>query len=374
MMKIAIKMLMGDRAKYLTLVSSIAFVSLLFIQQGGIFCGLIGRTARPVEAVDAPIWICDPLMRSVDDAEPMQDTDLYRVRSVPGVKWAVPLIIRIVTARLANGQYQSVRLYGLDDATLYGRPAHMLAGDTRDLLENDAVIIGQAESDKLGSPKIGDSFEINDTQARVVGIAEAPRDFLSNPFVFTTYSRALSYLPPDRKTLLYILAAPKDGVPTQTVIANIEKTTGLAAYTEDGYRWHTMGYYLKNTGIPVSIGVSLAMVFVIGTGIAGQTFYAFALQNERFFGALKAMGVSGTTLTHMILLQSLLVGLIGFGIGGGLASIFGFAAGPQSKIAFAAPWELAAIALCAVLIICLLASLASIRRVLQLEPAVVFHG
>ncbi len=374
MMTIAIKMLMGDRAKYLTLVSSIAFVSLLFLQQGGIFCGLIGRTARPVEVVDAPIWICDPLMRSVDDAEPMQDTDLYRVRSVPGVKWAVPLIIRVISARLENGQYQSVRLYGLDDATLYGRPAKMLAGNTSDLLENNAVIIGKVESDKLDNPKLGDTFEINDTQARVVGIADVPRDFLSNPFVFTTYSRALQYLPPDRKTLLYILVAPKDGVSVATAMANIRKTTGLAAYTEDGYRWHTMAYYLENTGIPVSIGVSLMMVFVIGTGIAGQTFYAFALQNERFFGALKAMGVSGATLIRMILLQSLLVGLIGFGIGGGLASIFGLSAGPYSKVAFEAPWELAAIGFLAVLSICLLSSLASIRRVLKLEPAVVFHG
>ena len=374
MLTIAIKMLMGDRAKYITLVSSLAFVSLLFLQQGGIFCGLIGRTARPIEVVDAPIWICDPQMRSIDDAEPMLDADLYRVRSVAGVKWAVPLIVHVVSARLQNGQYQAVRLYGLDDATLYGRPAKMLTGNTIDLLENNAVIVGKAESEKLGSPTIGDTFEINDTQARVVGIADVPRDFLSNPFVFTTYSRALQYLPPDRKTLLYILAAPQQGVPLVTAIANIRKTTGLAAYTQDQYRWHTMEYYMENTGIPASIGVSLLMVFVIGTGIAGQTFYAFALQNERFFGALKAMGVSGRTLIRMILLQSMLVGLIGFGIGGGLASIFGFSAGPYSKIAFEAPWELAAIGFFAVMSICLLASLASIRRVLHLEPAVVFHG
>lgn len=374
MMTIAIKMLMGDRAKYFTLVSSLAFVSLLFLQQGGIFCGLIGRTARPIEVIDAPIWVCDLHMQSIDDAEPMLDTDLYRVRSVPGVQWAVPLIVRVVTARLETGQYQSVRLYGLDDATLYGRPAKMLAGKTTDLLQNDAVVIGKAESEKLGNPKLGDTFEINDTQARVVGIADAPRDFLSNPFVFTTYSRALSYLPPDRKTLLYILAAPQPGVPVATAIANIRRVTGLAAYTQDQYRWHTMGYYLKNTGIPINIGLSLVLVFVIGTGIAGQTFYAFALQNERFFGALKAMGVSGRTLMRMILLQSILVGVIGFGIGSGLAAIFGLSAGPASKVAFDAPWQLAALSFVAVLGICLAASFASIRRVLRLEPAVVFHG
>ncbi len=241
-------------------------------------------------------------------------------------------------------------------------------------MKQNAIIIGKAESEKLGNPKVGSIFEINNTETRVVGIADVPRDFLSNPFVYTTYTRSLFYLPPDLKTLLYVLAAPKKGVPVETVIASIRKTTGLAAYTENQYRWHTMTYYLENTGIPINIGLSLTLVFIIGTGIAGQTFYAFALQNERFFGALKAMGVSGKTLIQMILLQSFVVGLIGFGVGSGLAAIFGLSVGPSSKVAFDAPWQLAALSLIAVLGICLASSLASIRRVLRLEPAVVFHG
>ncbi len=144
----------------------------------------------------------------------------------------------------------------------------------------------------------------------------------------------------------YVLAAPADGIPTEQVLQRITAATGLAAYSEKQFRWLTMGYYLKNTGIPISIGISLLMVFLVGISIVGQTFYQFALQNERYFGALKAMGTSSATLTKMILLQAALVALVGFGTGSGLGGIFGLIGGGQdSKIAFATPWPLLLISL-----------------------------
>jgi putative ABC transport system permease protein len=374
MWQIAIKMLMGDRGKYFTLVSSLIVVSFLFLQQGSIFCGLILRTARPVEVVGAPIWVCDPQLRSVDESKPLLDTDLQRVRSVSGVKWAVPLLLQQVSAHMSDGNFQTVRLYGLDNDTFFGRPK-MLQGTSQLLTQDEAVIIGKAESEKLGNPKPGDTFEMNDNQARVVGIADVPRDFFSNPFVYASYDRALQYAPQQRKQLNYVLAAPADGVPIQEVTRRIREETGLAAYTEQQFRWLTMDYYLQNTGIPISIGLSLAMVFLVGMSIVGQTFYQFALQNERYFGALKAMGTSAVTLTKMILLQALLVGLVGFGGGAGLGGIFGLLAGGQdSKVAFATPWPMVVISFVAVIVICLLSALISIRKVVKLEPAVVFRG
>lgn len=374
MWRIAIKMLMGDRSKYFTLVSSLVVVSFLFLQQGSIFCGLILRTARPVEVVGAPIWVSDPQLRSVDENKPLLDTDLQRVRSVPGVKWAVPLLLQLVSAHLPDGNFQTVRLYGLDNDTFFGRPM-MISGNGRLLTQDQAVIIGRAESEKLNNPKPGQVFEMNDNQARVVGIADVPRDFFSYPFVYASYDRALQYAPQQRKQLNYVLAAPADGMPVSEVTRGIHEATGLAAYSEEEFRWLTMGYYLKNTGIPVSIGISLLMVFLVGMSIVGQTFYQFALQNERYFGALKAMGTSSMTLTKMILLQALLVGLVGYGGGAGLGGIFGLIAGGQdSKIAFATPWPMVVISFVAVIAICLLSALISIRKVVKLEPAVVFRG
>jgi putative ABC transport system permease protein len=371
--RIALQMLTGDRPKYLTLISGLSFVSFLFVQQGSVFCGLMLRTTVPVEVVGAPIWVADPTLQSIDESKPLLDTDLTRVRSVPGVKWAVPLYLRQTQARLSDGRLGPARLYGLDTATLLGRPARMIEGDSAELHTPDSVIVGKAQSERLGSPKVGDVFEINDRLARVVGIADAPRDFQGNPFIFTTYDRALQYTPLQRKQLNFILAAPQDSLTVEQVIANIRAATGLAAYSEDGLRWLTINYYIANTGIPITIGLSLMQVFIIGMAIAGQTFYSFALENQRYFGALKAMGAGGLTLTVMLIVQSLLVGLIGYGIGAGAASLVGWFVG-CSKVAMFTPYQLLLISGAVTMGICLLASLFSVWRVLRLEPAVVFRA
>lgn len=373
MLRIALQMLIGDRSKFITLISGLAFVSLLFVQQGSVFCGLMLRTCRPVDVVGAEIWVADPTLQSIDDSKPLLDTDLTRVRSVEGVKWAVPLFLRQVPARLKSGKFQTIRLYGLDSASLVGRPGQMLEGDSSVLNAPDGVIIGKAESERLGSPKIGDTFEINDRLARVMGIADVPRDFFSNPYVYTTYDRALQYTPRQRKQLNFILVSSQDGLSKAQVVENIKKTTGLAAYTEDDLRWLTITFYLRNTGIPINIGISLTLVFIVGMAIAGQTFYAFALQNERYFGALKAMGTSGFTLVKMILLQSLTVGLIGYSIGTGAGCFIGWV-NQGGRLAFFTPYQLLLISFSITMIICVLASFISIKRVLQLEPAVVFRN
>ncbi len=375
MFEIALKMLMGDRARYFVLVVSLAVVSFLFIQQGSIFCGLMERTARPIEVVGAPIWVCDLHLRSVDENKPLLDTDLARVRSVPGVKWAVPLLLQMVSVHLSDGNFQNARLYGLDNATFVGRPGNMLSGSSAMLMQDEAVIVGNAELEKLNNPKIGDVFEINDNEARVVGIAEVPRDFFSYPYIYAAYDRALQYAPQQRKQMNYVLAAPQDGLTSEEVSRRISSQTGLGAFPEAQFRWLTIKYYLLNTGIPVSFGLSLAMAFLVGISIVGQLFYQFARENERFFGALKAMGTDSATLTKMILLQASLVGLVGFGGGAGLTGLFGFVAGrPGSNIELITPWLLVVISFFSVLLITLCAALIGIRRVIKLEPGMVFRS
>jgi putative ABC transport system permease protein len=366
-------MLVGDKARYITLISGLAFVALLFVQQGSVFLGLIGRTARPIDTIGAPIWVADPTLQYIDESKPLKDTDLFRVRGVPGVKWAVPILMRQVQIVLADGRYQGVRLIGLDSGSLFGMPAIALQGNPVDVRIQDGIVLGSAELGRIGNPKIGDTFQINDRLARVAAIVETRRDFLSNPYVFTTMERALRYAQSQRKQVSFVLVAPADGMTADQVAESIRQTTGLAAYTQDALRWRTMNYYLKNTGIPITFGISLLLVFVVGMAIAGQTFYSFALQNERYFAALKAMGTGTLTLTKMITLQALMVGCIGYGLGAGIASLIGWLGRGTEQVPYLTPWPLLAVSFAATIFICLASSLHGIHRVVRLEPAAVFH-
>src|SRR3712207_9509240 len=85
----------------------------------------------------------------------------------------------------------------------------------------------------------------------------------------------------------------------------------------------TADYILKKTGILINFGMTIGLGFFIGILVAGQTFYTFVLDNLRHFGALKAMGATNRTVLRMLCIQVVLVGLIGYGLGLGGASVPG---------------------------------------------------
>src|SRR5437764_11029778 len=88
---IAMRMLMGDRAKYFGLIFGVSFATLLMTQQVSIFMGIMTRTANQIVDVrDAEIWVMDNKVRFIDEVPALPDADLYRVRGVPGVAGAVP--------------------------------------------------------------------------------------------------------------------------------------------------------------------------------------------------------------------------------------------------------------------------------------------
>jgi putative ABC transport system permease protein len=78
-------------------------------------------------------------------------------------------------------------------------------------------------------------------------------------------------------------------------------------------------------------------------------------------------------LLRMIVLQAVLVGIIGYGLGVGLASAFGFVT-RNSELSFRMPWWLLGFSAAAVTVICVMSSCLSMLKVFRLEPAVVFKG
>jgi putative ABC transport system permease protein len=378
MLWIAWKMLVGNRVKYLGIVFGVVFAALLIAQQASIFCGLMSLTVSQIRDVEGPgIWVMDRNVQYVDDIKPLSDTELFRVKSVPGVEWAVRFYKGIARARLQEGTYEQMMLLGLDDATLVGAPQGLFLGSIADLRKPDAVIMDDAGYKRIwpGEPYLlGRTFEMNDRRAVVVGITKASRTFTSFPIVYTRYSQAVLFAPPERKVLSFVLADAAPGENPEDVCRTIEERTGLQAVTREQFIWKSILYYLRKTGIPVNFGITVLLGFLVGTAIAGQTFYLFTVENIRQYGALKAMGTSNWTILWMVLAQGLQVGVVGFGLGVGLAAIFGTIVKGASRLSFFMPWQVLALTAAAVFVIVLVASLLSIRKVLVVDPAIVFRG
>lgn len=383
---IALKMLIGDRAKYLGIIIGLTFASLLITQQSAIFVGIMTRTFSFLTDVGAPdIWVVDPQVQYIEDIKPLQDTRVLRVRGIPGVAWAVPLYKGGLKARLPNGTFQTCVVIGLDDETLIGGPPRMVQGTLADLRRSDGVIVDWTGAHgKLARHlpngggvvplRVGDTLELNDHRAVVVGICRITQTFQANPVIYTTYSRATTFAPQERKLLSFVVAKAQPGEKLDQLSARIEQTTGLKAYTRDNFKKLTFIYFLKYTGMPINFLTAVALGFIVGVTIAGQTFYNFTLDNLRYFGTLKAMGATNAMLLRMILLQAFTVGAVGYGLGVGAASAWGLLLGGRTQIAFRLPSQLLLISAAAVLLICLMSAALSIRKVTKLEPAVVFRS
>ena len=375
---VALRMLTGNRAKFGGIVLGVTFAALLIAQQASIFCGLMLMTTSQIRDIQgAQIWIMDKNVQFIDDIKPMSEVELFRVRGVPGVEWAVRLYKGLSRARLDDGTFQQVILLGLDDASMVGAPTEMIVGDIADLRRPDSIIMDESGFEQLwpGEPlAVGKIFEMNDRRAQIVGICKARPTFQTFPVVYTRYTQATSFAPPERKMMSFVLANPQSGVPLEEACRRITAQTGLQAMSSDQFAWKTIDYYMLKTGIPINFGITVFLGFIVGTAIAGQTFYLFTIENLKQFGALKAMGAGNLKLLGMITLQAAVVAFLGYAFGVGLAALFGHMSSGSSRLAYYMPWEVLWGTGVAVLLISILSSLLCIRRVMVLEPAIVFQG
>ena len=99
---------------------------------------------------------------------------------------------------------------GLDDTSLFGRP-QMEQGKIENIYaENSFLVVDDSEFSKLGNPKMGSEFELNDNRGVVTGIAKVATSALFGvPSLYTTYYRAIQYIPNPRFTISYLLVEPK---------------------------------------------------------------------------------------------------------------------------------------------------------------------
>ncbi len=376
MLRIALLMLFRDTSKYVMLVVGLTFCSLLMTQQASVFCGIMLWTTSTVRSIGAKVWVFDAKVEQANEVIPLREIEVTRVRSMPGVEWAVPLYIGIEQARLGDGSFQNVQLVGLDTATFVGRPMEIIKGSIGDLRLPDAVIIDQVGVAKFKNKGIkidvGTVFEINDKAARVVALCHTPRSFMGQPYVYTTYDRALQYAKPQRKQLSCVLVEPKPGVSSTSLARTISRIPGLRAYERDELFWATVWWYVKNTGIPISFGTVVLLGVIVGIAIAGQTFYLFIYDNLRYLAALKAMGARMPTLAAMVFLQAFSVGFVGYGLGVGLTAIFGFKVLKIEQPPFYMPWQVPVFVGGIIIMICCISATIGLIRVAKLEPAVVF--
>jgi putative ABC transport system permease protein len=374
-LRLAYKLLVNDKSKFTALLVGITFAVFLMMFVTSMFIGVLNHSSSTVINIGASMWVMDPAVNTPANSIGMPDYILDAVRSMQGVNYAVPLYTGTALVKLPEGMYQAANVVGLDDTSLFGRP-QIIEGNIQDIYaENGFIVVQDGDYQKLKSPHVGSQFEVNDNRGVIVGVAKVSVSGLFGiPTLYTTYERAIQYIPNPRYTISYVLVEPKNPSDIAGIKRQVE-ALGYLALTKQEFINRTSTFYMFQTGVGMNILIMTVISFIVGLSISGQTFYTFILENLERFGALKAIGTTSRELTYMILFQATFTALTGYGLGVGLCTLLITLA--KLRIAdYAAmiTYLNLAIAFVMVVVIAGTSSYAGIRRVLQIEPFEIFRG
>lgn len=395
MYRVALKMLSGDRVKYAALILGVAFTSFLVTFAASYFCGFMTRGFALISETGADVWVMNPAVDSVEQTTNLPNWALDRVRSIPGVASAAPMLLGSAEVRFPNGRFQPVQVIGVDSATLVGAPSYRNV-DIRALRKPGAVIVDTGGTeDKLLTPASssdawpsdglsrlaapvrmltgGDTLEVNDHRADVVSVSSSHPRFPARPLLYMTISSARQILLPERRQLTFVLVSVVQGTDAHELAARIHRQTGLKALTADDFKTDTVRWYLVNSEDVGDVMSMLTMAIAVGFGVTGVMLYMFTNENLRQYAVLGALGATPRTLMTMVFLQSGTCGLIGTGVGVGACGIVGLLL-RGGDYPFRMLWFTPFAGGVMVVLISIVAAAMSVRPVLKLEPAVVFAG
>jgi putative ABC transport system permease protein len=374
-LKLAYKLLANDRAKFTALLVGISFASFSMIFITAMFIGVMNHSSSTIINIGASMWVMDPAVQIPANSVGMPDYVLDAVRSMQGVDYAVPLYSGTALVKLADGTFQAATVVGLDDNSLFGRP-EMIDGKITDIYaENGFIAVEDGDYPKLGSPRIGTELEINDHRSVIVGTARVSMSGLFGlPTLYTTYNRAIQYIPNPRYTISYVLVQPKRPSDIPRIKEQV-RALGYQALTMQEFMSRSIRYYIYQTGMGTNLLIMTVITFAVGLSISGQTFYTFILENLERFGALKALGTKNRELVGMILFEATFTALTGYGLGAGLCTIFVLLAKMRLPSYFAMiTFTNLSFALIMVLFIAAVSSYFAVQRVLRIEPFDIFRG
>lgn len=375
MVDLALKMLIDDKARFLATVLGVGFAVALVLIQVGLFFGLLENASITIDKLDADLWIAARNTPNVDFGNPFPETQVRRVRSIPGVARADNLIVWYAVVSLPTGAKESVIYYGLDDFNRWSFPWSVIEGTAADLRRGRFVLLDESAARRFGSFAAGDEREFQGRRLKVIGRTRDARSFTTNPMAFLDYQLAQELSPEElggRTTFIIVKLAP--GADAQAVRREIEKRLPYNdVHTRAEWAAMSRRYWIESTGLGLTIFLTVSLGALVGVVIVAQTLYASTTEHLAEFGTIKALGGRDLDVDGLIGEQAMFAAAFGYVLG--LALTLGL--GPvldRFDMKMTVSPTLAALVFVGTQVLCLSASVLSLRKVRRLDPAIVFRG
>jgi len=372
--RVAARMLMDVPLKSLGTLIGVVVSVFLMMQQMSLLVGIRGRVASFADRNDVDLWIASAATESIDATGSLPERSVSAAASTRGVAWAAPVIQGRGEVTRVDGVKQLVRLFGVEAPRYAGLPRSFAPGTAAgDLRAPGRVFLNSSDRSSFGFPRPGDRIEISGREAIIAGFVESLDPHSPYYYMFANLDDARSYtdFPFDRVTFVAVGVEP--GERPETVRARLERRLpDVLVVTKADLHEMELLYFERRSPVGVVFGMGTVVAALIGAGIVAVTLYSSVLDRLREFGTLKALGASRRDLYQLLASQAGLFSAAGYPIGLAAFYVARHLAGPQ--VSMAAPaWLLVSVAAITVGV-CAGASAIAIRRVLQIEPAVVFRG
>ena len=99
-LRVAFKLLVNDWGKFAALIVGVTFAVFLMVQLTSVFSGILNKASATIINVGASVWVMDPAVNNPLNSIQLPDYILDAVRSINGVKYAVPLYSGVALVKL----------------------------------------------------------------------------------------------------------------------------------------------------------------------------------------------------------------------------------------------------------------------------------
>jgi len=369
---LALRNLVHDRVRLAVTLIGVVFAVVLINVEVGIFLGFAKTTSSLVDHSGADLWIMPIATRDVDQVGPISERKFYQALAVPGVRNAARLNVEFADLKRPDGGVQSVLVVGFDPERGLGGPWNVVEGDIRSLRFTNTVMIDDAYREKLGVTHLGQIVEIGQRRAQVVGFTRGIRSFTQSPYVFTSTRSALDYSRIRADQTKYVLVSLLPGADPDTVKATLARDiSDVDVKTSAEFSRMTQIYWMFSTGAGTALLLAALMGLAVGAVVVSQTLYATTVDHLAEFGTLRAMGASRYYIYRVIVRQALLSAVCGYALGLLITLAVIRLAGDAGPMILLPPWL--AIAMFGVTVVmCVGAAIISIRKVMLIDPSMVF--
>ena len=373
---IAWRNLVRDRVRFAVTLTGIAFSTLLMGLQLGMLLNFMHTTSILVDHAGADLWITAHGVRTVDLATPLEERRRFQALKVDGVEAAEPYLLGFGYWKRADGVREMVIIIGINPDATMGKPWDLLDGvNAREaMLSPDGVIVDRLYAEKLSVSAVGQLFEINDHRVRVAGFTSGIRTFTQSPYIFTSLRRARAIaFSQTADPLTYVLVRVADGRSPDAVARQLsERLPGADVLSAHEFSQRSRNYWLFSTGAGITVISSSVLALFVGVVIAAQTLYASTMDRLPEYATLRAMGGPRSYLYAIVIKQALIGGFLGYLLGISIVFVLVHLSRDSSAPPEMTWWLALGIGVVTELM-CVAASMLSLRKITEIDPVKVFR-